>query len=96
MSLIDSVQVVQARRFSANIDDELKLILGSYNDVLEAQRMIADAPRVQTPGRNHSMASLSSPTKRGREVEIDSVMDDDDGARFQERSSFVPFSDAKM
>lgn len=94
LSLVDAIQVVQARRFSANVDDELKLILGSYSDVLEAQRMVAAEPRFGMLG-HYSMAVISTPVKRGREVEVDSVMEDedDDLTRFQGRSGFAPFSD---
>jgi hypothetical protein len=72
----------------------LKLILDSYGDVLDAQRMVAAAPRCAMSDGYHNMALLSSPTKRGRDIEIDSVIeDDDDVARFQGRTSFIPFSD---
>jgi hypothetical protein len=72
----------------------LKLILDSYGDVLDAQRMVVAAPRHAMSGGDHNVALLSSPSKRGRDIEIDSVMeDDDDVARFQGRTTFIPFAD---
>ena len=84
------MQIVQARRFSVNIDDELKNMLFSFIDVVEARQMVEAARSMQ-----HSAQELpTSSTKRGRDDQMDTAMqeDNDDEARFRGRT-FVPFSD---
>lgn len=91
--LVKAVQIVQAQRFSVNIDDEMKNMLLNFIDVVQAQQMIGAAVSMQDSA--HDMSSLpTSSSKRGRDDQMDAVMqeDDDDEARFGGRT-FVPFSD---
>jgi hypothetical protein len=91
---VKAVQIVQARRFSVNIDDEMKNMLLSFIDVVEAQQMVEAAGSMQHTC-DHGISSLvTTSSKRGRDEQMDSVMqeDDDDEARFGGRT-FVPFSD---
>ena len=91
--LVRAVQIVQAQRFSVNIDDELKNMLLSFIDVVQAQQMVEAAGSTQDNG--HDMSSLAaSASKRGRDDQMDAVMqeEDDDESRFGGRT-FVPFSD---
>lgn len=95
LDLVSAVQVVQSHRFSANIDEELKTILRSFCDILEAQRMVNSAAPMSENARKASSSSKSS--KRGREVEggegdVVDMMLDDDQQRFEGRT-FAPFMD---
>jgi len=94
--LVNAVQVVQSRRFSVNIDDELKTILSSFCDILEAQKMVSSA--TQNNGNNKTTASLPwKSSKRSRQeedegIDVDMMMVDDDEQRFEGRT-FTPFKD---
>jgi len=93
---VNAVQVVQSRRFSVNIDDELKTILSSFCDILEAQRMVESA--AHSNGNIQTAASLPwKSSKRSRQeedegIDVDMMMVDDDEQRFEGRT-FTPFKD---
>jgi len=91
--LVRAVQVVQAQRFSANVDDEMKNMLLSFIDVVQAQQMVEAAGSTQESAHDMSILPTSC-SKRGRDDQMDAIMqeDDDDEARFGGRT-FVPFSD---
>jgi len=76
-----------------NMDDELKNMLFSFIDVVEAQQMVEAAGSKQNGPQEMSRLHTSS-SKRGRDDQMDSVMqeNDDDEARFGGRT-FIPFSD---
>ncbi|KAI9736095.1 MAG: hypothetical protein M1818_006271 [Claussenomyces sp. TS43310] len=86
-----AVQFVQAQRFCVGLDDTLKGLLRSYQDVLRAQRDVAMAYPNGT--------SISSAKKSKRHLEEIMAVDDDMGStaehmdmdRFDGRTSFAPF-----
>jgi serine/threonine/tyrosine-interacting protein len=94
MDMIHTIQFIQSQRFSVAFDDGLKLLLQSYEQLLQARSSVAWA-RESTPLLSHTPLTA---TKRGRDdyVDEDGVdMDmDEDAARFGNRSTFAPFADA--
>ncbi|PBP27190.1 hypothetical protein BUE80_DR001882 [Diplocarpon rosae] len=86
MGLVPAMQYVQSQRFCVAIDDGLKHMLHSYQDILVAQRSL-DAPSA-------TFQTLSKSKRRRDEVEDDEDVDmgqGDDEARFGGRTYFTPF-----
>jgi serine/threonine/tyrosine-interacting protein len=98
--LISALQIVSVRRFSANVEEEMRQYLLSYDGILRAQRDARAAqPNLVVNGVwNGVQTGRNSPgilRKRGRSNDEDSSMDiDDDLERFLGRDS-APFADEK-
>ena len=97
MDMVKTLQFIGLQRFCTNFDEETKHWLKSYEDILEARRMVARGLE-QAEARGPSPAPSRMPSKRG----IDDTMDvDDDNQdnsafaldmdRYMDRPAFVPF-----
>ncbi|KAL2061965.1 hypothetical protein VTL71DRAFT_7343 [Oculimacula yallundae] len=88
LDLVPAIQYVQSQRFCVAFDDDLKYMLNSYQDILQAQRSFADVP---------AAPQAQAKSKRGRdqieddEGDVDMMGRGDDEARFGGRTSFMPF-----
>ncbi|KAH8804752.1 dual specificity phosphatase-like protein [Xylogone sp. PMI_703] len=100
MSLVTAIQFIQSIRFCVAYDDALKHLLLSYQDVLQAQKSIAEVQSAEY----RELAFRPTPSgreKRGRkeivdddvEMEMDQA---DDEERFSGRARFVPFHDPDL
>lgn len=98
LDLVNALQYIQTQRFCVAFDDNMKNLLRSYQDILEAKRSVAGAT-----GQPRFLGTTSGPTqpkaKRGREeVNVDDgemdLDDADDEARFGGRTTFAPFHDS--
>ncbi|KAI1650475.1 phosphatases II [Daldinia loculata] len=101
MSMIESCQFVHFKRFCVSLNDDLRFVLKSYEDLLSAQRTVhrheLDCRSTQTNGASSNVQKL----KRGIEATFDedeemgesgeSIALDHD--RFLDRERFVPFVD---
>lgn len=99
LSLVTAVQFIQSIRFCVAYDDGLKHLLLSYQDVLQAQKTIADVQRVESyEVAARSMTATGTEKRARNEIDIDDVEMDlgqaDDEERFGGRARFVPFHDA--
>jgi len=98
MNLIQAIQFIQAQRFCIAIDDEYKGLLLSYQDILQARRMVTN----HSSEFNMHTAAQSHGGKRGLEEtvsdDVDMDLDSMDGdlmdlERFQGRAKFAPYLD---
>lgn len=90
--MVGAVQFVGQQRFCTNLNEVDKQLLLSYEQLLEATRMTAEARLLanatQKPG------ATASSKKRGIEDFMDEDEDGDatmDGGRFSDRAAFVPY-----
>lgn len=103
MDLVAAIQFVQSQRFCIALDDQMKGLLLSFQDILEAQRAVqkwksaAVAPESVTPNptafdsmRRNSKRHIEDTMDVEMEVDVSGEMDD---GRFEGRSSFKPFLD---
>ncbi|RFU35625.1 hypothetical protein B7463_g713, partial [Scytalidium lignicola] len=98
MTLVTAVQFIQSIRFCVAYDDALKHLLLAYQDVLQAQKSVAEVQRAEFQEVAVRQAVPSGGEKRGRdEVADDDIEMDmdhaDDEERFSGRARFVPFHD---
>lgn len=101
--IVTAVQYVTAQRFCVALDDAMKYLLHTYQDILQAQRGVSSAPVAppvnHAPNTQRYLLVPNQPMKRGREeaaIDEDDDMDldyDDDRERFAGRQSFTPFED---
>jgi serine/threonine/tyrosine-interacting protein len=94
MDMVHTIQFIQSHRYCVALDEALKLLLQSYEQLLQAQSSVSLA-RQSTPVPSNINRTAA---KRGRddftnEDDMDADMDDD-VARFGNRSTFAPFADA--
>jgi serine/threonine/tyrosine-interacting protein len=102
MDLVHAVQFVQSQRFCVALGDDMKGLLWSFQDILQAQRdvgkanhqhlerpMAVDNPVIQTGnfGKRHIEDTFDEDT----DMEDAGEMDED---RFEGRAKFVPFVDS--
>ncbi|KAI3399671.1 hypothetical protein diail_6020 [Diaporthe ilicicola] len=101
--MVNSVQFISAQRFCATFDEEMKYLLRSFGDILEAQRMVATGSQQQ----DHQTVSAASPMLGGatapavasRKRGLDDTMDEDDHQgdplmdldRYEDRAAFMPY-----
>lgn len=84
VDLVKACQIVNVRRFSANVEEGMKQYLLSYQQILQAQRDTRSRPRFEAPAR-----------KRHRSLEADDdMMEEEDAERFLGRDS-APFIDSQ-
>lgn len=102
--MVNTVQFISAQRFCATFDEEMKYLLRSFGDILEAQRMVSTGARlaenhqtITAPSVLFSGATVPAPTSRKRcigdtmdedDLEEDSFMDHD---RYEDRAAFMPY-----
>ncbi|KAF2089358.1 phosphatases II [Saccharata proteae CBS 121410] len=102
LDFVKAIQLCQCQRFCVNFDDNLKYVMRSYGDILQARRQVASS---NPPGRRQQILpppnSMEFPTgnvagaKRGLDLEDSDMGDeDDDMERFLGRDN-APFRDAK-
>ncbi|MBE7182671.1 MAG: dual specificity protein phosphatase family protein, partial [Terriglobus roseus] len=94
---IKACQMCSMRRFSCNLDDNLKQCLLSYHEIVKAQRDVAAAPPTVRPGEYlGATMTLTARHKRSFDVSMEqedaSMGDVDDVERFAGRA-FTPFQD---
>lgn len=90
--MVGAVQFVATQRFCSVLNEESKQLLLSYEHMLAAERMTADA-RLQE-GLAQMPAAATIRRKRGIEDTMDGDEDGDismDGNRFSDRPAFAPF-----
>jgi serine/threonine/tyrosine-interacting protein len=103
MDLVAAIQFVQSQRFCIALDDQMKGLLLSFQDILEAQRAvrkwntaaIAPVPVTQNPTtfdsmRRNSKRHIEDTMDEEMKVDVSGEMDD---GRFEGRTSFRPFLD---
>lgn len=103
MDLVAAIQFVQSQRFCIALDDQMKGLLLSFQDILEAQRFVQKAKLTDlTPVSAVADQGLSDSGRRNSKRHIDDTVDDDmdvdasgemDDGRFEGRTSFRPFLD---
>lgn len=105
--IVAAIQFVGLRRFCTTFDDDIKLLLRSYDDILNAKRMVAQEARMKrlveeeaalkarTDGGAMSDAvPIMGSKKRGIEdtMDVDEVGEFSiDMARYENREPFAPF-----
>jgi serine/threonine/tyrosine-interacting protein len=103
MDLVTAIQFVQSQRFCIALDDQMKGLLRSFQDILEAQRFVQKAKATGlapvsavpdaglfNPGRCKSKRHIGDTMGDDMEVDVSGEMDD---GRFEGRTSFRPFMD---
>jgi protein tyrosine phosphatase (PTP) superfamily phosphohydrolase (DUF442 family) len=93
VDLVGAIQYIQGQRFCVAFDDNLKNLLMSFQQMVEAEKMTLGARRqIQAP-------THKTPAKRSRaDMDADEYMDvyqADDEARFDGRRVFAPFMDSR-
>ncbi|CAJ2514144.1 Uu.00g022630.m01.CDS01 [Anthostomella pinea] len=96
LSLVEACQFIHFKRFCASLDESMKQLLRSYEDILVAKRTVHQYQILSK--------SVSAPTSSKRGFE-ETVEEDDsemggmnaasDADRFSERKPFTPFVDAQ-
>lgn len=101
--MVSTVQFISAQRFCATFDEEMKHLLRSFGDILEAQRMVSTgSQQVDTKQTTSAPAVFDTsavPTPVSKKRGIDDTMDVDDlqedfmmdGDRYEDRDAFVPY-----
>lgn len=103
--VVGAIQFISAQRFCTNFDEELKYLLRSYGDILDARRMISRAHQhdvtPQPAGQqqeNMSFDPAAVATQASKKRCIEDTMDTDetgefgmDMGRFEDRAPFQPF-----
>jgi serine/threonine/tyrosine-interacting protein len=103
MNLVTAIQFIQSQRFCIALDDQMKGLLLSFQDILKAQRAVQKwnstaftpvsaitNPGVFDPGRRNSKRHIDKTMDEEMEVDVSGEMDD---GRFEGRTSFRPFLD---
>ncbi|KAF2137178.1 uncharacterized protein K452DRAFT_200078, partial [Aplosporella prunicola CBS 121167] len=91
LDFLRAMQFCQTQRFCVNFDDNLKLILQSYGDILDAKRQVASSRRELTTGLSQSGSKRSLDLTPVEDMDVDATTDDD-MARFEGRD-YAPFQD---
>ena len=102
MDLVHAVQFVQSQRFCVALGDDMKGLLWSFQDILQAQRDVgkanhqhieqpkgADSPAI--PAGNFVKRHIEDTLDEDTDMEDAGEMDED---RFEGREKFVPFVDS--
>lgn len=102
--MVSTVQFISAQRFCATFDEEMKQLLRSFGDILEAQRMVSTGAQLagnqQTTSFAPAMIGLAAaPEVSSRKRGIDDTMDEDDlqdefsmdSDRYEDRAAFMPY-----
>lgn len=100
--MVSTVQFISAQRFCATFDEDMKHLLRSFGDILDAQRMVSTG--LQLAGNQTTStpavfggAAVSIPASKKRgiddtmdedDVQDDSLMDND---RYEDRAAFMPY-----
>ncbi|KAK8223974.1 protein-tyrosine phosphatase-like protein [Phyllosticta capitalensis] len=100
LDFLRAMQFVQCQRFCVNFDDNLKIVLRTYGDILNARRQVEAAKRVAVFGANGNIGQSShvpnhqvgsKRTINNEDEDMDMVYaETDDVLRFQGRD-YVPF-----
>ncbi|KKY31399.1 putative dual specificity phosphatase [Diaporthe ampelina] len=103
IDMVSTVQFISAQRFCATFDEEMKHLLRSFGDILEAQRMVS---RGFLLGGNQQATSAPAvfggaavPMPASKKRGIDDTMDEEDlqddflmdGDRYEDRAAFMPY-----
>ena len=91
LDVVSAIQVIQSQRFCVALDDNLKNLLYSFQQLLEAQKSVS-VSNVQ-----HQVQSVGAKRARDDSMEEDDDMginDFGDGERFRGRNGFAAFYDA--
>ncbi|KAI0022337.1 protein-tyrosine phosphatase-like protein [Xylariomycetidae sp. FL0641] len=96
MNLVTACQFVHYKRFCVSLDEEMKQLLKSYEDILDAQRMVHQHQLRSAPQGNNKTKRLFEETK-DQDEEMGDVpgTDHSDQDRFHGRAKFVPFVDSE-
>ncbi|KAH8765518.1 protein-tyrosine phosphatase-like protein [Diaporthe sp. PMI_573] len=103
VDMVNAVQFVSAQRFCASFDEEMKHLLQSFGDILEAQRMVS--AEAQQAGNHQTIASppvfggTAVPAPASKKRCIDDTLDEDDleegslmdHGRYEDRAAFTPY-----
>ncbi|KAL8951997.1 MAG: hypothetical protein Q9222_002065 [Ikaeria aurantiellina] len=109
MDLVKAIQVVTAHRFSAALNDSMKVLLQTYASILQAKRdVMRSQQQISATSMENNVASSHSMHHSGRlgksnKRTLDNDNDEDmanekdemmmDGGRFEKREGAAPFSD---
>lgn len=95
--MVGAVQFVSSQRFSTGFDEALKQVLIATEDLLKAKRMTILDARQENAAPDQQRNGASKPASRKKRAIEDTLDVDDEGdmdmdaARYEDRSSFVPF-----
>lgn len=103
MPMIDACQFLHCKRFSVGLDEDLRFLLKSYEDILIAQRTVHHYELSRTSALEDANINQVKKSKRG----FKDTLDDEemggtgeasaqDYERFSDRSTFVPFVDPQQ
>ncbi|KAK2614034.1 hypothetical protein N8I77_000894 [Diaporthe amygdali] len=101
--MVNTVQFISAQRFCVTFDEEMKHLLRSFGDILEAQRMVATgnlrAADQQTTVSPPVFGGAAAPIKASKKRGIEDTMDEEDYQgdfsmdldRYEDRAVFTPY-----
>lgn len=102
-SMVSTVQFISAQRFCATFDEEMKHLLRSFGDILEAQRMVSSGTQHAGNDQNfigrQSFGATAGTDTGSKKRGIDDTMDEDDlerdpsmdHDRYEDRTAFTPY-----
>lgn len=99
MECVKAMQFTQAQRFAISIDDPMKHLLQTYESILKAKRDVMRAAESSTHfDTENQTGNGAKPLQHGKrtlndtydEMELDN---DEDSARFEDRTAIAPFED---
>jgi serine/threonine/tyrosine-interacting protein len=103
--MINAVQYIACQRFCVSFDDNMKYLLRSFEDILEAQRMVSAQAQQEQEHNYHTIAAppMSSgtgfPAPASKKRGISDITDEDDpdedslmdSDRYEDRAVFAPY-----
>lgn len=102
MDLVNAILMMQLQRFCVALDDPMKHLLQSYQEILQAGRDVGKARRDTHASLQGGEASSPIQAKKADKRHIEETLDEDmdvdmegqmDKQRFEGRDGFVPFYD---
>ncbi|POS74334.1 hypothetical protein DHEL01_v207272 [Diaporthe helianthi] len=102
-SMVNTVQFIYAQRFCATFDEEMKHLLRSFGDILDAKRMVSigaqHAANDQAVAGRHLFGATTVPVPSTKKRAIDDTMDESDleedpsmdHDRYKHRAIFTPY-----
>lgn len=93
---VSAMQYLQACRFCVAFDDSMKSLLCNYFEILQARKAVMDSQSHYLPNTEPFRTGVALKRRRnevGNDVSMDAedAEDEDDVARFENRSGFAPF-----
>ena len=101
MECVKAIQITQSQRFAISIDDPMKHLLQTYESILKAKRAVLRASYQAStmPDTENQIWSRGDPRQHSKRTLNDTYdemgldNEDEDRARFEERTTAAPFQD---